>query len=65
MTCKLAQSHGLAWVLEPTDANLRASGVIACYYLKSLYATQNLHIQIHDFYFHVETKDIRTQLSKK
>ena len=27
MICTLAQSHRLAWRLEPTGANLRASGV--------------------------------------
>ena len=27
MTCTLAQSHRLAWRLEPTETNLRASGV--------------------------------------
>ena len=27
MICTLTQSHRLAWLLEPTGANLRASGV--------------------------------------
>ena len=27
MICTLAQSHSLAWLLEPTGVNLRASGV--------------------------------------
>ena len=27
MICTLAQSHRLAWSLEPTGANLRVSGV--------------------------------------
>ena len=28
MICTLAQSHRLTWRLEPTEANLRASGVL-------------------------------------